>query len=158
MQAFDSCVLVLRRTRSELDTTPVVDYMPLRNYREERVGKRNRTQQRFDELYELAVRCHMNGWTDKMADDEFQCWAIKNPDLVDENAITTARSEFRKMAHPRLSASLPLVRALAQAIMDNEPPGTNRRFNHEFFKICRFARDHEVSVSAALRDYASHKP
>ena len=116
--------------------------------------KRNRTQQRFDELFALAQQCHRAGLTETQSDDQFQSWVSQNPDLVDDKAITTARSEYRKMAHPRLSGSLPHIRALAQAIMDKEPAGTSLRFNHEFFKICRFARDHRVSVSAALRELA----
>jgi hypothetical protein len=117
--------------------------------------KRIRTQQRFDELYNLALRRHAGGWTDKRSEEEFQRWTIKNPDLVDKDAITTAQSEYRKMAHPSLSESLPQIREVAQIIMDKEQPGTRLRFNHEFFKICRFARDHNVSVSAALLELSS---
>ena len=119
------------------------------------MGKRSRTQQRFDELYDLAMRCHSNGWTDRKADEEFQRWAAKNPDLVDQAAITTARSEYRKMAHPRLSGSLPQIRGLAQAIIDKQPPGTALRFNHEFFKICRLARDYPGAVLTALREIST---
>jgi hypothetical protein len=119
------------------------------------LSKRTRTQQRFDELYDLAMKHHAGGWTRKKSDDEFERWAINNPDLVEGGAITTARCEYRKMVLPSLSGSLPQIRRLAKAIMDKEPPGTSRRFNHEFFKICRFARDHHASVSAGLQELAS---
>ncbi len=121
------------------------------------MAKRNRTQQRFDELYSLAQQCHSAGWTRAQSDQAFESWIIRNPDLQDDKAIQTARSEYQKMSHPRLSGFLPAIRELAQDIMDNEPPGTTLRFNHEFFKICRIARDHPISVSAAIQGVAAQR-
>lgn len=117
--------------------------------------KRIRTQHRGNELYGLAQQRHTAGWTDQESESGFQDWVGRNQDLRDPKAIAQARSEYQTMAHPRLSGWLPRIRSLAQDIMDKEPPGTSRRFNHEFVKICRIARDHKVSVSAALREIAS---
>jgi hypothetical protein len=80
------------------------------------MSKRIRTQLRFDQLYDLAMKRHASGWTDKRSDEEFQRWTNKNPDLVAEGAITTARYEYRKMADPKLSGSLPQITAVRSIV------------------------------------------
>jgi hypothetical protein len=118
--------------------------------------KRLRTQQRWEELYNLAQYRHTAGLTDEESRLAFDAWVDKNPDLQDRRAIATAWAEYQKMAHPRLAGWLPRIKKLAQHIINNEPAGTKRRFNHEFSKICRFARDHKISVSAAIREFPLH--
>ena len=136
-----------------LSIPPVVITLHMR-IEKTQMAKRTRTQQRFDELYRLAQQCHSAGWTPAQSVQAFQSWVISNPDLHDEKSIQTARYEYQKMSHPRLSGFFPAIRKLAQDIMDKEVPGTTLRLNHEFFKICRIARDHLLSVSAAIQGVA----
>ena len=99
--------------------------------------KRNRTKSRFSDMFHLAVSAHTNNWSNDRCEQEQEDLLAKNEDLLDERAKNTARSEFRVMADPKLSGLLPKIQALTEQVMDAEPPGTSRRFQHEFLNICR---------------------
>jgi hypothetical protein len=112
--------------------------------------KRNRTKSRFADMFHLAVSAHTNNWSADRCEQELEDLLAKNEDLLDERAKNTARSEFRVMADPKLSGSLPKIQALTDQVMDAEPPGTSRRFQHEFLNICRKVL--KLGVGAAVRE------
>src|SRR5437764_810189 len=111
--------------------------------------KRNRTKQRFDDMYALAVASHTNNWPYEQTANELADLLARNADLVDEKARKVARDEFWDMAHVSLRGALPRIRQLTQELMAREAAGTKLRFQHEFFKICRQAR--KEGLPAALR-------
>ena len=71
----------------------------------------------------------------------------KNLDLLDEKARNVARDEFWDMADGALRGALPRIRLLTEQLMSLEPPGTSKRFHHEFVKICRKARKQGLDVA-----------
>jgi hypothetical protein len=101
-------------------------------------------------MFHLAVSAHTNNWSADRCEQELEDLLAKNEDLLDERAKNTARSEFRVMADPKLSGSLPKIQALTDQVMDAEPPGTSRRFQHEFLNICRKVL--KLGVGAAVRE------
>jgi len=148
----------LIRERS-LDT--VVDYHYRRKLTTEEKGampKRNRTRQRTDEFLALSLQAHQGGWSEERVAAEIEILLMKNPDLVDEAATNTARSEARLMAHPRLRPWIQNISDLAERIMAKEPAGTKKRYNHELRSICRHALEHPRGVGAALLGLESRLP
>src|SRR5689334_11786518 len=109
--------------------------------------KRNRTKSRFEDMYSLAVTSHTNNWTHDRAARELDVLLAKNLDLLDVRARHVARNEFWDMADGALPGALPRIRQLTERLMSLEPPGTSKRFHHEFVKICREARKRGLDVA-----------
>ena len=117
--------------------------------------KRNRTKQRPDEFVALSVQAHQGGWSEERVASEIEILLMKNPDLLDEAATNTARSEARLMAHPRLRPWIQKISDLVKRIMAEEPAGTKKRYNHELRNVCRQALEHPQGVGAALLELDS---
>jgi hypothetical protein len=109
--------------------------------------KRNRTKSRLEDMYSLAVASHTNNWRHERTAGELEVLLAKNTDLLDEKARNVARDEFWDMADSALRGALPRIRQLTEQLMKLEPPGTKKRFQHEFLKICRKARKQGLHVA-----------
>jgi hypothetical protein len=101
-------------------------------------------------MYSLASAAQTSNWGNERKTAEFEQWAAKNPDLVKGNSKDTARREFMYMTDPALNGCLPSILAATKQVMEAEPPGTKKRFQHEFLKICTHAR--KVGLAAAKRN------
>jgi len=122
---------------------------PLHHSKVVQVPKRNRSKSRFEDSYSLAQARQINNWSDKQARKELDELLAKNVDLVEERSRETFRREFWEMADPALKGALPSILAHTKRIMETEPSGTKKRFQHEFLKTCRLAK--RMGISAALK-------